>query len=214
MDRKGHHRGNLPPAAPARKPLQIIRTHQPDEPGRGENSPQRAQRVDGIASAESRLDIGGNDPSPIGDMSRAGKPISKRCHSVCGLEGIAGRDHQPDLIQPQPTAQLSRNMQMSGMRRVERPAKDTDALPTPVTTRGDRSRQGRHPGASIREICSATNLPIPGDHIAINCQLLEAHRSASVDPASGNPDFGAETKLRTVTELGRGVPQRHRTINP
>ncbi len=198
MHRKGHHRGNLSPAAPPGETCEIVGAHQPDEACRWKSPAQCAQRIDGVAGAEPCLDIGGDDPPPIGDASRRGEAVGEGGHAVGLLERVAGRDHQPDLIEVQPALQLSRNMAMAGMGRVERTAKDADALPPPVAARGNGSAQS---GALCINF-SATDVPIADHGVAKTRQLLESDRSAGVNAAGGDTDFGTKTKLPAIAELG------------
>jgi hypothetical protein len=62
----------------------------------------------------------------------------ERRHVIQRLERIAGRDHQPDLIQPQMPPRQFGDMAVAGMRRIERTAEQPDPHPPSVTVARQR----------------------------------------------------------------------------
>ena len=102
---------------------------------------QRPQRVSRIARAQLALDRRRDDPAAIGDPARRGQPRGKRGHAVRFLQGIAGGNQQPNLVQPQPLQRDLRHMPVPFMRRVERAAEDAD--PQPVAMAEPGRRRGR-----------------------------------------------------------------------
>ena len=95
-------RDEFQPAAPARQLRQDVGAHEPDEAHAREAPQQPAQRVDGVARAEHRLDRGGDHAAAVGDAARGRQALAERRHAAVRLQRIAGRDQQPDLVQPQP----------------------------------------------------------------------------------------------------------------
>ena len=130
------------PIPPPRQLAQIIRPHQPDEPHAREQMPQLAQRIGGVAGAERGLD-GRRHDAPSTDHRRTRQSVSQRRHTARRLQRIAGRDHQPDLVQPQPVQRQSSHMQVSGMGWVERAAEQPHAHTAPVAEARQRVGQKR-----------------------------------------------------------------------
>ena len=124
---EAHRASDIHPAKPARQLHQDISPHDPDEARARETAAQFAQRVDGEARAVSRLDPRGQDAAGTGDPSGAGKAVGEGCHAVCGFQRIAGRDHQPDLVQAQPPHRQQRDVPVTFMRRIEGSAQQADA---------------------------------------------------------------------------------------
>jgi hypothetical protein len=73
------------------------------------------------------LDAGRDDPPPVGKALGGSKALRKGRHALLGLQRIAGRNHEPKLVQPKVDHRLARDMQMSLMRRIEGTAKQADA---------------------------------------------------------------------------------------
>jgi hypothetical protein len=124
------------PIPPPRQLGKIIRPHQPDEADAGKQTLKLAQRIRGVAGAERRLDGRRHDP-PSPDLRRTRQPFGQRRHAPRRLQRVAGRHHQPHLVQPQPVQRHPGHMQMPGMGRVERAAEQADRDPPPVAPSGD-----------------------------------------------------------------------------
>ncbi len=144
--------GDVAPAAPARQVDQSVGAHQPDEAHAREPSAQGAERVAREAGPQHALDVGRDDAAAVGDGPGAGETVGQRRHAVGGLQGIAGRDQQPDLVEPQARARHARDLQMTLVRRVERPPQQPDPDPSTMAP-GGKPRSGpkagpwRGPGA-------------------------------------------------------------------
>ncbi len=67
QNREGNAASEFQPAAPARQLLQNVGAHQPDEVRAWKPPQQAAQRIDGVARAEHRLDRAGDDAASVGD---------------------------------------------------------------------------------------------------------------------------------------------------
>lgn len=138
---------DFPPSAPARKLFQDIRAHDPDEPGVRKQADENLRGIDGIARPDGMLDSRCHHTPAVADARRPGQPIRERRHASHRFQRIAGRDQQPNLIQPQPFQRQFGNVPMAGMRRVERSAQQPDTHPPPVAKARDRIRgqlvQGR-----------------------------------------------------------------------
>src|SRR6185437_16759233 len=81
---------------------------------------------------------------------------------------------------------------------------------SPTRIPGSRCRPSRSaPGRPA----SGTRLAGPANHILVRRQLLRADRSPGVQPVRGDADFGAESELPAVGELGRGVDQHDGAIH-
>lgn len=132
QDPKGRIGGDGFPALPSRQILKIIRPHQPDEIDMGKKPVQAPERHPGIARAELCLDRGGNDAAAIGDCLGGGQPFGERRHAPRWFQRIAGRYHQPDLIEREAAAGELRDVTMTFMGRIEGPAQNTDAHAPPV----------------------------------------------------------------------------------
>jgi len=130
--------GNPLPAAPVRKLLKIIRPHQPDEAGAGKPPAQRAQCVHRVARAEMALDVSRQDAPAIGDGACTGQSGGERRHAGGRFQRIAGRDEQPDLVQPEPLQRELGDMAVAGMGRVETAAQQPDPQGAAVTEAGQR----------------------------------------------------------------------------
>ncbi len=98
----------------------------------GETAFEFAHGVASEARAQARLDIGGDDPPAIGNMLCAGQPFSQRAHAGGRLQRVAGRDHEPELVQSQMPDGLPRDMQMPPVRWIERAAEQSDFQTKPV----------------------------------------------------------------------------------
>ncbi len=129
---------NVQPAAPARQLLQDVGAHQPDEAGSRKPPQQAAQRIDGVARAEHRLDRAGDDAAAIGEAARGRQPLIERRHAALRLQRIAGRHQQPDLIEPQPPPCQLDDVAMACVRRIERTAEQADAHAPSVAEARDR----------------------------------------------------------------------------
>ncbi len=122
--------------------FQVVGAHEPDERRRpGNRRVQLAQRVDGVAGVERRLDAAGQHPPPVGDAASPGQPLRERRHPGARLQRVARRYQQPDLVQPQPPSGQVGNMTMPLMRRVERSSQQPDAHPPPVAEARDRAQR-------------------------------------------------------------------------
>ncbi len=138
QDRERHACRERMPSSPSRQLVQNVGPHDPDEFRLGETTLQGRQRVNGITRSQSRLDARGNDPPPVGENARGGKPLPEIRHAGARLEHISGRDEQPDLIKPEPLARRFGHMNVSRVRGIEGAAKQADAHPPPVAEAGDR----------------------------------------------------------------------------
>lgn len=89
------------------------------------------------ARTQALLDIGRDHAAAARHKPRARQPLGEGRHAGHGLQRIARRDHQPDLIEPQRAQGRQRHMRMPGMGRVEAAAEQADPLPPriPVTAR-------------------------------------------------------------------------------
>ncbi len=93
---------------------------------------QPGQRVARVAGADACLDARCQDMPPVGDLPGRSQPLRKWRHAERGLQRIAGRHHQPDLIERKAPQRGACDVQMTRMGRVEGAAKDTDPHPPPV----------------------------------------------------------------------------------
>ncbi len=133
-DQHRHGAYDLLPAPPAWELNEIIRPHQPDEARTGEAALQFAQGVARVARAKPRLDIRGDDSSPIGNPPGTCQALSLCAHPGGGFQRVAGRDHEPELVQPQMPHGLLGDVQMPFMRRVERAAEQADLQPVAMAS--------------------------------------------------------------------------------
>jgi len=118
----GHGMHDPPPARPAGQLREVVRAHQPDEMRGRKAAFEHMHRVRRVARAQMRLDIRGDDPPPIGYALRGGQTRGQRRHAGGGLQRVAGRDHEPELVQAEMRHRLAGDVQMPLMCRVERPA--------------------------------------------------------------------------------------------
>ncbi len=122
----GHDARNGAPALPLAELLQIVLTHQPDEAVAGIMAGERAQRIDGVARAELRLDRGGADRRTAGEFLGLSKARAKRRHVLARFQGVAGRHQPPDFVQPQRVVCGEADRAVAAMRGVERSAQQAD----------------------------------------------------------------------------------------
>ena len=109
----------------------VIRTDQPHETVVAVTAAKLAQRIDGIAGAETVLDVGNANPRMSGHGLRIGHPRCQGRHSRRRFQGILWRYEPPDFIQIEAAQGLEADMAMSVMRRIERsPQKAYAPLPT------------------------------------------------------------------------------------
>lgn len=131
-DRKRRLARNLHPAPPLWQLHQIIRSHQPDEVGAGEAPAQGVERIGCVTRVQVAFDVGGNDPSPIGDGARAVEPRRGAHHVLGTLQRIARRDEQPNLIEAQALQCGACDMQVAIVCGIEAAAQQSDARATLV----------------------------------------------------------------------------------
>ncbi len=158
-DSEWHHANDAGPVLPTRQLRQIIRPHEPYEGHPREELSQRAQGVERVALAEFRFDRGRHDAAPIGDPPCAGQAVGQAGHAGARFERVTGRDQQPDLVEPQPPPGERGDMQMSGMRRVERTAEQAD--PHPPLVAPSRDPVGDEGRALKRAIFQGRTWPVP-----------------------------------------------------
>ncbi len=128
------------PTAPVRQLHEIVGAHQPDEPDQRKPQSQQPQRVDGVTSAESLFDIGGDDASAVADCHCAGETLPERRHATHRFQRIARGHQQPDLVQPQPPPGHAGEVQVAGMRGIEGATEQADAGLPSVTEFRDQGR--------------------------------------------------------------------------
>ena len=89
--------------------------------------------------AEPVFEIADNDaPITGGDPPRSFEPRRKRRHAGDGLQWVLRRDQPPHLVEIEPFEGGQAQMQMTGVSRVERAAKQPDAAAPvlPAATQG------------------------------------------------------------------------------
>ena len=80
----------------------------------------------------------------VRDGAGAGQALCQGRHAARRLQGIAGGDQQPYLIQPQSREGEARDVQMPGMGGIEGTAEQADSAAPAVTESGNGvSGQGR-----------------------------------------------------------------------
>lgn len=135
-------KGNLPekrlPAIPAGQFGKNISPHQPDEAGTRETESERANCIKGISGAERGFNIRGDETTVSRQPFNGSKTGVERRHPLARLERIAGRDHQPDLIETKHVQGTQGNLNMPFMRRIERSSEKTDPQSATVSPERDR----------------------------------------------------------------------------
>lgn len=117
------------PRLPRRYLDKVVGPDQPHETMIAMAAAELAQRIDGVAGAETILDIGNADPRMPGHDSRAGHACGQGGHSRRRFKGILRRYEPPDLVQIQPSQGFQADMPVPVMRRVERSSQKADAPP-------------------------------------------------------------------------------------
>jgi len=138
QNREWHTAQNLTPAAPARQLLQYVRAGDPNEIDPREPAAQQAQRIDGEAGPEPLFDCARQNAPTIGDAARRREPLRQRRHATLRLQRIAGRNHQPDLVEPKPPQCQLGHMAVAFMRRIERAAQQADPAAPAIAEAWDR----------------------------------------------------------------------------
>jgi len=105
---------------------EIVGAHQPDETDLRHASPQGANRIDCVTSAQRALDIGYADRGASRHSSRAGQSRRQWRHAGIGFERILRRHQPPHSVQAKLGDRLKRNMAVTLMRGIERAAHQTD----------------------------------------------------------------------------------------
>lgn len=135
QNRERNHADQIGPAPPPPHLGQPVRPHEPDKPHMREKPFQARQRIDRIACADMALDIGCNQPAraqPPQARPHPGQPLRQRRHARRGLERIARRDQEPDLIKPELAQRPAGQLDMAFMHRVERSPQQAHAHGPPV----------------------------------------------------------------------------------
>ena len=106
---------------------QVVGAHQPDEGVARKAAGQRGERIGGIAGAEPALDVGDADAPVPGDGARAVEPARQLGHSGAGFQRVLRRHQPPHLVEREALERQERDVAVPVMRRIERPAEQTDA---------------------------------------------------------------------------------------
>jgi len=128
--RKNTHRNRLCdalPILPQMKLRQIIRAHEPDKPLLGVKLLQGPQRLRGITRAKPLFDPRHGHTRMIHHFAGLRYPRLHRRRAAL-LERITRAHQPPHLIQPKPFERLTRDVRMPRMRRIKRPAQQSDHL--------------------------------------------------------------------------------------
>jgi len=144
------------PMLPAGEMLEIVRAHQPNKIDTRKKPMQARERRPGMARTDRPLDPCGQDAAAIGDAARARQTIGEGRHAARGLQRIAGRDHEPDLIEPEAPTGKARDMAVPVMRRIEGATEHADTHAPPIASA--RQRVGRHRHRSLRQ---SRTWPVP-----------------------------------------------------
>ncbi|GBR05431.1 hypothetical protein AA21952_1725 [Acetobacter oeni LMG 21952] len=92
------------------------------------------ERIDGIAGAEPGFDGGRDQGARAAQTADGGEALGERGHAVAGFERIAGRDHEPHLIEPEGAGGLAGDLDMALMGGIEGAAEKSDPEATVVAT--------------------------------------------------------------------------------
>jgi len=68
----------------------------------------------------------GNDAPAVGDTASRGQTLLEGRHAAVRLQGIAGRDKEPDLIEMEASAGDVDDVPVAGVRRIEGAAEQAD----------------------------------------------------------------------------------------
>jgi hypothetical protein len=112
---------------PAGELGKVVRSHDPDESRAGKAAAELGQGVRRPAGAERGFDPRRDQAASVGKARRGGEAFGEGRHVGAALQRIAGRDHEPDLIEPQGAARRLRDVEMAFMRGVEAAAEQADA---------------------------------------------------------------------------------------
>lgn len=144
-DRNGDGVKYFRPTAPLGHLEQIIRSHQPNEPGGGKLLPEPSNGIDRIAGAEPGFDGGDPNAGVAGDGTGRGRALRQRRHLIALFQRVSRRYQPPDGIELQALQSLAANIQVAVVRRIERSAEQADPLAAPAARHAFEigHRQGR-----------------------------------------------------------------------
>ena len=123
----GDESRDVAPVLPAMKVRQIVRPHDPDESHARAAPGQPGDGVIGVAGANLRLEAGDDDAGMVGEFMGCSHARGERRQAVVLLEGIAGGDEPPDLVEPQPRHGDGADEAVPLVGWIEGPAEEADA---------------------------------------------------------------------------------------
>ena len=94
--------GDVAPVPPEVELPEVVRPHDPDEPGSWRASHEPGERVDGGAGADMGLDVRHGDSPAPGEASGGGDARLQRGEVRLGLQRVSRRRQPPDAIEGEP----------------------------------------------------------------------------------------------------------------